>query len=435
GFREYETNMNSIQTILANTQAAGTTLEDVTATLDELNHYSDQTIYNFSEMAKNIGTFTAAGVGLKPATSAIKGIANLAALSGSNSEQAAGAMYQLSQAISSGTVSLEDWNSVVNAGMGGTVFQRALAQTAVTMGELDDGAVKLSGDMKNVTINGESFRNSISSVNGPSWLTSDVLTKTLSQFTGDLTDAELAAEGFSKAQIKAIQEQARMAKSAATEVKTATQLFSTFKEQLGSGWAQTWQTIFGDFKEAKGLCSSISDSVGGLLQKSPDARNHMLKDWKALGGRDDLIQGITNAVKGFASVVTPIKDAFRQIFPATTGKQLAEMTKNFRDFTEKLKIGSDTAEKLRRTFAGVFAVFGIVFDVVKGVVGVIFDLAGQVAKGSGGFLTFTAKIGDFLVALRKGIKEGRGLENCFKGLGTVLNDPIQLIPKLDGLRA
>uniref|UniRef100_A0AAU7H0G0 Tail length tape measure protein n=1 Tax=Streptomyces phage Scarif TaxID=3158858 RepID=A0AAU7H0G0_9CAUD len=432
GFREYETNMNSIQTILANTQAAGTTLKDVTNTLDELNHYSDQTIYNFSEMAKNIGTFTAAGVGLKESTSAIKGIANLAALSGSNSEQASGAMYQLSQAIASGTVSLEDWNSVVNAGMGGTVFQRALAQTAVAMGELDSGAVKLSGDMKNVTVNGESFRNSISAVNGPSWLTSDVLTKTLAQFTGDLTDAELAAQGFSKAQIKAIQDQAKMAKSAATEVKTATQLFGTFKEQLGSGWAQTWQTIFGDFKEAKGLFTSISESVGGVLQKSSDARNKMLKDWKALGGRDDLIAGITNAVKAFASVVTPIKDAFRQIFPATTGKQLADMTRNFKEFTEKLRIGSDTADKLKRTFAGVFAIFGIAIDIIKGVVGVIFDLVGQVTKGSGGFLTFTAKIGDFLVALRAGIKEGKGLENFFKGLGTVLKIPIQLIQKLAG---
>ncbi|WPJ30718.1 tape measure protein [Streptomyces phage Psst2] len=432
GFREYETNMNSIQTILANTQAAGTKLKDVTGALDELNHYSDQTIYNFSEMARNIGTFTAAGVGLKESTAAIKGIANLAALSGSNSEQASGAMYQLSQAISSGTVSLEDWNSVVNAGMGGTVFQRALAQTAVKMGTLSEGAVKLSGDMKNVTIKGESFRNSISAENGESWLTSKVLTQTLAQFTGDLTDAELAAQGFSKAQIKAIQDQAKMAKSAATEVKTATQLFGTFKEQLGSGWAQTWQTIFGDFAEAKGLFTSISNSVGGLLQKSSDARNKMLKDWKALGGRDDLIEGITNVVKGLASVLTPIKDAFREIFPATTGKQLAEMTKNFKEFTEKLKIGSDTAEKLKRTFAGVFAVFGIVFDVVKGVVGVIFDLVGQVTKGSGGFLNFTAKIGDFLVALRKGIQQGKGLENFFKGLGTVLKIPIQLIQKLTG---
>ncbi|QAY16235.1 tape measure protein [Streptomyces phage IceWarrior] len=432
GFREYETNMNSIQTILANTQAAGTTLKDVTGALDELNHYSDQTIYNFSEMAKNIGTFTAAGVGLKESTAAIKGIANLAALSGSNSEQASGAMYQLSQAISSGTVSLEDWNSVVNAGMGGTVFQRALAQTAVKMGTLSEGAVKLSGKMKNVTIEGESFRNSISAENGESWLTSKVLTETLAQFTGDLTDAELAAQGFSKAQIKAIQDQAKMAKSAATEVKTATQLFGTFKEQLGSGWAQTWQIIFGDFAEAKGLFTGISNSIGGVLQKSSDARNKMLKEWDKFGGRTALIDGITNSVKALASVFTPIKDAFRQIFPPTTGKQLAEMTKNFRDFTEKLKIGSDTADKLKRTFAGVFAVFGIVIDVVKGVAGVIFDLVGQVTKGSGGFLNFTAKIGDFLVALRKGIQQGKGLENFFKGLGTVLKIPIQLIQKLTG---
>src|SRR5262249_10357234 len=161
------------------------------------NTYSDKTIYNFSEMAKNIGTFTAAGVGLKPATAAIKGIANLAALSGSNSQQASTAMYQLSQAIAAGRVSLQDWNSVVNAGMGGTVFQRALAQTAVAMGSLKDSSLKLVGPMKNVSINGEAFRQSITAKPGEkSWLTSDVLTKTLSHFTGDLSDAQLAAEGF-----------------------------------------------------------------------------------------------------------------------------------------------------------------------------------------------------------------------------------------------
>ena len=430
GFHEYETNMNSIQTILANTQAAGTNLKDVTGALDELNHYSDQTIYNFSEMARNIGTFTAAGVGLKESTAAIKGIANLAAISGSNSEQASGAMYQLSQALSAGRVTLEDWNSVVNAGMGGTVFQRALAQNAVKMGTLSDGAVKLKGDMKNVTIQGKSFRESITAKPGKeSWLTSKVLTQTLAQFTGDLTDAELAAQGFNKAEIKAIQKQAKMAKAAATEVKTATQLFGTFKEQLGSGWAQTWQIIFGDFTEAKGLFTGISNSVGGMLQRSSDARNKMLKEWDKFGGRTALIDGITNSVKALGSVFTPIKDAFRQIFPPTTGKQLAEITKNFRDFTAKLKIGSSTADKLKRTFAGVFAVFGIVFDVIKGVGGVIFDLVGQVVKGSGGFLNFTAKVGDFLVALRKGVVEGKGLTNFFKGLGAVLTIPIKLIQK------
>jgi tape measure domain-containing protein len=185
GLSEYETNLNSVQTILANTAASGAKLKDVNKALSELNTYADKTIYNFSEMTKNIGTFTAAGVDLKTATASIKGIANLAALSGSNSQQASTAMYQLSQAISSGKVSLQDWNSVVNAGMGGTVFQRALAQTAEKMGTLDSGAVKLTGKMKNVSIAGESFRESIQSKPGEkSWLTSDVLTKTLQAVHG-----------------------------------------------------------------------------------------------------------------------------------------------------------------------------------------------------------------------------------------------------------
>ena len=130
GLQEYETQINAVQTILANTQSKSTTLDQVNEALDELNHYADMTIYNFTEMTRNIGTFTAAGVDLDTSVSAIKGIANLAAVSGSTSQQASTAMYQLSQALASGTVKLMDWNSVVNAGMGGQVFQDALKETA-----------------------------------------------------------------------------------------------------------------------------------------------------------------------------------------------------------------------------------------------------------------------------------------------------------------
>ena len=117
GLAEYETQINAVQTILANTSSKGTTLEQVNNALDELNHYADMTIYNFTEMTRNIGTFTAAGVDLNTSVAAIKGIANLAAVSGSTSQQASTAMYQLSQALAAGTVKLQDWNSVVNAGL------------------------------------------------------------------------------------------------------------------------------------------------------------------------------------------------------------------------------------------------------------------------------------------------------------------------------
>lgn len=433
GFQEYETNMNSIQTILANTVSAGTKLSDVTAALDELNHYSDQTIYNFSEMAKNIGTFTAAGVGLKESTAAIKGIANLAALSGSNSQQASAAMYQLSQALSAGRVTLEDWNSVVNAGMGGTVFKRALAENAVAMGVLNKGAVKLDGAMKNVTINGKSFRDSISAAGGQeTWLTSKVLTQTLQQFTGDLTDAQLAAQGFNDAQIKAIQAQAKMAKSAATEVKTFTQLVGTLAESAGSGWSQTWKTIFGDFEEAKVLFTNVNNVIGGFISSSADARNKVLSDWDKLGGRTYLIKAISNAFEALVAVVKPIGKAFREIFPATTGKQLADMSKALMDFTAGLKISDETAKNIGRTFKGFFAVLDIGWMIIKEVVKTIFDLVGAATEGSGGFLEFTGNIGDFLVKVRDAIKNGTGLKDTFKAIGVVLELPIRLVKTLIG---
>lgn len=431
GLAEYETNLNSIQTVLANTQSAGTNLKQVNAALNELNLYSDKTIYNFSEMARNVGTFTAAGVDLKTAVGSIKGIANLAALSGSNSQQASTAMYQLSQAISAGRVSLQDWNSVVNAGMGGTVFQRALAETAVKMGTLDKGAVKLSGKMKNATINGKSFRESITASPGEkSWLTSDVLTKTLEHFTGDLTDAQLKAEGFTAAQIKAIQAQAKTAQDAATKVKTMSQLFGTLQESAGSGWAMTAQLIFGDFNQAKTMWTNVNNVLSGMISSAANKRNAMLKEWQKFGGRDAMIKGVTDAFHALLAVIKPIQDAFRSIFPATTGKQLAELTKNIASFLHGLQIGSTTADNLKRTFAGVFAVFDIGWQIIKQVATVFRDLFAQAGSGNKSFLDVTARIGDFLVALDNAIKKGDGLKSFFSGLRAVLSLPLRALTAL-----
>lgn len=429
GLKEYELNLNSIQTILANTGAAKVTLEQVTEALDKLNHYADMTIYSFSEMAKNIGTFTAAGVDLETSVGAIKGIANLAALSGSNSQQAATAMYQLSQAISTGTVKLIDWNSVVNAGMGGTVFQRALAQTAVVMGKLSSSAVTLSGDMKTVKINGDAFRDSLEK----GWLTADVLTKTLEQFTGDLSDAELAALGFSKTQIEEIQKQAATAKAAATEVKTMSQLLGALRESAGSGWAQTWQLIFGNFTEAKQLWSGVYKVLDGIIGGSADARNQLLKDWKALGGRDALIEGVTNIFKAIATATAPIREAFRNIFPATTGKQLADITKSFRDFTQNLMPSKTTLQQIGRIATGVFSIFDIGIQVVTGIVKVFASLLGLSFKGSGGLLEFLADIADFFTGLRNGLKDGDKLGQMFGNLARVLALPIALLKILGDL--
>jgi len=434
GLQEYETNLNSIQTILANTKVSGAGLDDVNKALDELNHYSDKTIYNFSEMARNIGTFTAAGVDLDTATSSIKGIANLAALSGSNSQQASTAMYQLSQEIAAGRVSLMGWNSVVNAGMGGSTFQRALVQTAQNMGTLEGHTVKFTGKMKNATIDGQSFRDSIMAKPGEvSWLSKEVLTGTLEQFTGDMSDAELAAQGFSKAQIKAIQDQAKTAVDAATKVKTLSGVLDTAKEVAGSGWAKTWQIIFGDFKEARTLFTGVSNSVNDFIGGIADARNELLGGWKDAGGRTMLIRNLGEVFQSLGEIFGTVADAWRDVFPAASVNTLMNLTGAVGRFAAAIRPSAETSENLRRTFAGLFAILHIGWTIIKQVVGTIFELVGVLGEGSGGLLEFTGGIGDFLVALDKAISSGEGLGQVFDMLSTVLQIPIRLLQAIGGL--
>ena len=395
GFNEYETKLNAIQTILSNTANKGTTMADVTATLDELNTYADKTIYNFAEMTRNIGTFTAAGVGLEKAASSIQGIANLAAASGSTSQQASTAMYQLSQAMAAGTVKLVDWNSVVNAGMGGQKFQEALKATAREHGIAVDELIKKNG----------SFRESLQE----GWLSADILNKTLNKFTvqgaTEYAKSMMKSGKYTQAQADALLKEAQAMEDAATKVKTFTQLWSTLKETAQSGWAQSWEIIIGNFEEARELLTDISDRIGGVLNASSDSRNSMLKEWKDLGGRKALVDALTNTFEALAAVIKPIREAFGEIFPPLTGKQLLKFSEGIRNLTARMKISDETADLLKRTFKGVFSVIKVGVTLVTNVAKGIWKLLGNFTGIAGALLKGSATLGDFCTRLGDSARE------------------------------
>ena len=450
GFQEYETQINAVQTILANTKSKGTTLDQVNEALDELNHYADKTIYNFTEMTRNIGTFTAAGVDLETSVNAIQGIANLAAVSGSTSQQASTAMYQLSQALATGTIRLMDWNSVVNAGMGGQVFQDALKETSKELNTGAEAAIKAKG----------SFRESLQT----GWLTSQVLTETLKKFTGSgaieyvskytglSSEAVQAALDSAKAQygeanaieyaskalaeksgknadeIKSTLEFAKTAEDAATKVKTFSQLMDTLKEAVQSGWTQTWEIIIGDFEQAKSLWTSISDYFNDVINKSAEARNELLEKWANVGGRTMLFDGIKSAFEGILSILKPIKEAFREVFPPITLQQLVNVTKGFKNLAEKLKISEETAEKLKSSLKGVFAILDIVGSIAGSVVKTAFRVLGVLfSETSGAVLDLTASIGDNIVEFRNWFKEHNIVAKALDKFGDILISAIKKV--------
>lgn len=494
GFSEYETKMGSIQTIMSNTASKGTTMDDVTRVIGELNTYADKTIYNFAEMTRNIGTFTAAGIGLEESATAIQGIANLAAVSGSNSQQASTAMYQLSQALASGTVKLMDWNSVVNAGMGGQVFQDALKESSRKMAENAKNLKKMTADQRKAYQEAHgytdeqiksmmdygfnvdqlieksgSFRESLSQ----GWITSDVLTMTLQKMTrsgaaeylADLTGVELeqitaaqklvdeckdgsasyeelaeqlASTGkVTKEEALNILTMADNAENAATKVKTFTQLWDTLKESAQSGWSQTWEILVGDFEEAKEMFTMVSDVIGGMISESADARNKILQGWKDEGGRLGMIEGIANAFHGVMNIINPIKEAFREIFPPVTVEQLISFTKHFKALTSRFKeFTASHGDQIKATFKGIFAAIDIGVTFVKELVGGISRLIKNFKGLGGGILDVTGSFGDWISGIRDSVHETDIFGTIIDGIVSVLSKVITAVKTFaQGLKA
>lgn len=408
GFQEYETQMNSILTILNNTKAKGSTLDDVNAALNELNTYADQTIYNFTEMTQNIGRFTAAGVDLQTSVDSIKGLSNLAAFFGSSSQQASSAMYQLSQAIAAGKVQLMDWNSVVNAGMGGPEFQDALKRTAEHFGKNVDGMIKKYGSFRESLTKGE-------------WLTSDVLTETLKQISGAYSEADLIAQGYSEDQAKAIVQLANDATDAATKVRTFTQLMSTIQEQMGSGWTTSWQLIEGDFNEATNNWSSLYDKLGTVIQKSSDQRNALLQEWANLGGRTELWAGLNSMFDTLLSYIDAIKKGFQTIFPPATAQQLYDFTKGFHEFWQNAVLTEEEAEKLSGAVSDFASVLKWVIDGFTGATEGIHKFLEGAGVLQGGFIDLLSSIGEFVKGLTNGIDLSGAFSFVLSGLGDVMS--------------
>lgn len=418
GFREFQTNLDSTQTILANT---GKPLSVVQAGLDQLNHYSDLTIYNFSQMASAIGKFTAAGVGIKDATNAIKGMANTAALGGASVEQMNTAMYQVSQALASGVIRLQDWNSLVNANMGGKNVQNALKATAESVGTNVDALVKKTG----------SFRESLRE----GWLTADVFNKTMKVMAGT-TDkatgatvafsvAQLKEMGYTEAQAKSLHKLSQASIDSATKIKSLPQLMGVVREAIGSVWSTTFRGIFGNLRQSQRLWTKVGDKLTGpqgVVTKFGGGIANMLDSWKAAGGRKAIIDGFGTAFSNLGKVLSTVKMAFKDVFPPGAGTALGEMSVGFANLMHQLTPGAKTLESLRSIFGGVFAVLHIGFTIVKAIGAAFGGFFGAISGGAGnaggGILEVAAKIGEMLKAADKFLTSGGKMVDLFNKIGT-----------------
>lgn len=410
GFADYNAKLTSVKTIM---NATGESIQVVDGYFKELDTYADKTIYNLSDMTSAFAKFTNAGVGMDKSVPAIKGIANMVALAGQGADAASIAMYNLSQSVAGGFLTTTDFKSLQLANVATKEWKQQMIDASIAAGTLK----KTGKDTYDVVADGSSKAYSGASLFNEAlsegWASADVLMKVLGDYGDTTTDI------------------GKKAQAAAQDVKSLPMMLDTLKASVGTGWTDTFEIIFGNVEEATELFTGLTNSIGGVLTKMGDARNKILGDWKALGGRTDLIEGIKNIFQVLANVIKPIKEAFRDIFPAMTGARLAEITKKFREFTEGLRLGHTAIQNIKRTFRGVFAVFSILKTIVSAVVGGIVNafkaLFNSGDKAGDGILGVTASIGDFLVKIDEMLKKSGALKTFFGAIGTAVGTAVGAI--------
>lgn len=406
GLNEYKEKLGSVQTIMTNTEweipDQTTRMRKTSKVLEDLNEYADQTIYSFKDMTKNIGTFTAAGVGLEDSATAIKGISNLAAASGSNTQQASMAMYQLSQALASGRVGLQDWNSVVNAGMGGKLFQDRLTQMAEKMGHARDAT--------------KSFRDSLKD----GWLTSEVLIATLKEFSIDQSMLE-----------------------AATQIKSFGQLVDTVQEAIGSGWATSWEYLFGSFEEAKGLWTDVGKVVGKFFDDSQgkyhdsvldmerslgNYRNAMLKTWKDLGGQTAFFDTIRNGFEFVFKSMTNFRNGFRESIGTyeDSARRLLGVTQGLKNFTENLKKNA----AIQETLIALGRMFGAVFNTVWAIIHKLAMGFNATSSSMDGVILVFKRVADGVTKFLNAMRQNHNIMQSFVNIGKVIGNVLSILGTL-----
>lgn len=416
GWSKFEQKTSSVQTIMNST---GMSIEEVNDVLSQLMWFSDETSYGFTDMTAALAQMTSSGGDVKKLIPLITGVANATAFAGKGAGEFSRAMYNLNQSYGAGHLQLMDWKSLELAGIAGKDLKQVFIDTAVAMGKLKEGEVTLG-----------TFSESLSK----KWADTEVMEAAFGKFSELSQEAyKLVEAGEYDTASEAIEalsgkygELAEKAFKSAQEAKSFTEAIDATKDAVSSGWLRTFEIIFGNYEEAKVLWTDLANALWDAFASGADARNEMLQGWKDLGGRDDLIQSFWNSWEAVGKIITPIKEAFRDIFPVTTAEQLVKVTSKLKEFTEKLKISDETAEKLKRTFKGLFSIFDIFKKVITALLKPIGQLIGSegVSNLATLFLDTAAAIGDFFTKLNEGF-DLTDISGSFSKIVTAISDVLK----------
>lgn len=398
GFSKYEAKVASVQTLV---NATGRSVEDIEGYMQKLMWFSDETSYNFSDMSRALGTMVSSGGDIDRLVPLITGFANSVSFVGKGATEFSRAMIQLTQGYGRNALMLEDWKSIEQTLGGAKQLKEVFIQVGEELGKIRQGELDIG------TFN-ESLRDK--------WLDQQVMEEALGRW-GQMTEEaykmidegivdnaseayEILSETYDDYRIRAAK--------AAQEAKSFSEAIDATKDAVSSGWMASFDIIFGNYEEAVELWTGLTNILWDVFASSAEARNEMLQEWKDEGGRTAAIEAITVAFENLWSVVTVVKEAFRDVFPPMTGKRLAELTKAVNEFFKELTPSEEALNSIRVAFKGLLLPVKLVVTAIKIAIVAFAELVKAGAKFVDKIIAWPSKFATVEEALKDLFGDERG---------------------------
>lgn len=244
--------------------------------------------------------------------------------------------------------------------------------------------------------------------------------------SGAVTEDQITEAGsFTKA-LQQNGVSAQLLKASLDEAQTSAEKLLTLSDKEMAAKHYDRETIQRDAEAFAKLNAEIQNGTLDL--------DEYAKKIGELSGREHLVQSFWNIMDAIGKVVAPVKEAFSEIFPPADGERIYSFAERLDLMTQKLIITDQTAEKIKKTFKGLFTV-------LKGVTTILSKI-GAVAKEAFSLLANAAKpvaqvmlsvgagLGDFLGTIYE-VATGSGtLREKLGGIRTALT---KLLSPVDAL--
>ena len=417
GWNKYEQKTSNVQTLV---NATGKSVDEINGYLEKLMMFSDETSYDFSTMAQSLGQMVTSGGDIDRLIPMIEGIANATSFAGKGAAEFSRSIYNLNQSYGQGFLTLMDWRSVELSGVASQQLKETFIDVGKALGTLDKNGRTAKGTLVDI--------GNFSTTLADKWASREVMEQAFGRFA-QVTEAAYKlvqngmADTYSEAYAMldgAFEQVYYRAALAAQEAKTFGEAINSVKDAVSSGWMTTFDYIFGGYDKAKEIWTNLANDLWDVFAAPAQERNSILKEWVELGGQTALWEGLTNIFKSLLSIIEAVREGFSEIFPAKTGRQLADLTFRFRDFSEKLIASEGTLAKVKEVASGLASIVKLLITPIKLVLGLVGKIITQAAPLTSYLLSFSATIGGLLTNLVKMVDESRVIEGIFATLKSAI---------------